>query len=513
MPGPATPYDQVLYPGHPFVQTHPDRLATAARLAGLEAAPADGCRYLELGCGIGANTIPMACQLPGSRFLGVDLSGESIARGQRTLEALGLTNIALLHADIMGFETEEHAFDYIVGHGLYGWVPDPVRARIFETLARSLARNGVGYLSYNCYPGAHLREIARDAMLFHVRDMDDPKQRVAQARAIMKFLAAVTPARHVYGIAIRDQAERVSEVPDEVLFHDDLEPASKPFLFRDIAAAAQANGLQYLGEASLSHGFVEGYPEAAVRLVESIPDEEIVLREQYLDFIECRTFRKTLFCRAGVRLDRRRLPERIRTLHLAADLTPPGGIDPAQRGPAEFKTADGHALTADRPLAKAALLELGESWPETIAFQALLERAGARVDRAPSGEERVEAEALLMRGVLLGRIEAHAHPPPLTTQVAERPIASRYARQQVTTDTLVTNLRHCTVRLEDEIVRRFLALIDGTRTVEDLVRDLSISLRVQPPKALGDAQPPEITAGAVKHHLRHLAKLGLLEPA
>lgn len=45
-----TPYDELPYPSLPFAQSHPDRLATVARLRGLGAAPVENCRVLELGC-------------------------------------------------------------------------------------------------------------------------------------------------------------------------------------------------------------------------------------------------------------------------------------------------------------------------------------------------------------------------------------------------------------------------------------------------------------------------------
>src|SRR4029453_18248300 len=94
----STTYDAVTYPGSPFSQTHPDRLATIAALYGLKAAPPEHCRVLELGCGDGGNLIPMAYVLPGSTFLGLDAARTAIAQGREQVAALGLTNVTLLHA-------------------------------------------------------------------------------------------------------------------------------------------------------------------------------------------------------------------------------------------------------------------------------------------------------------------------------------------------------------------------------------------------------------------------------
>src|SRR6185295_19686379 len=88
-------YDDVLYLGHPFAQTHPDRLATVGRLFGMQPAAIDRCRVLELGCGDGGNLIPMAYTLPGSEFVGLDASRRGLDNGTAFAGKLGLRNIEL----------------------------------------------------------------------------------------------------------------------------------------------------------------------------------------------------------------------------------------------------------------------------------------------------------------------------------------------------------------------------------------------------------------------------------
>ena len=38
-------------------------------------------------------------------------------------------------------------------------------------------------------PGSHMRDLVRDIMNFHVHGLTDPKQRIGQARAILKFVS------------------------------------------------------------------------------------------------------------------------------------------------------------------------------------------------------------------------------------------------------------------------------------------------------------------------------------
>src|SRR5215831_9872394 len=94
-------YDEVPYAGYPFQQTHPDRLAAMAKIAGLEPAPVEACRVLELGCGNGGNLVPMAWELNSSNFLGIDASGRAIAEGRELINELRLSNIELRLADFM----------------------------------------------------------------------------------------------------------------------------------------------------------------------------------------------------------------------------------------------------------------------------------------------------------------------------------------------------------------------------------------------------------------------------
>src|ERR1041385_6020507 len=113
----ADAYDEVTYPNFAFPQTHPERLASLARLFGMTPAPVEHCRVLELACGIGGNLIPMAFGLPESKFVGVDRAQRPIAKGKATIKALGLSNIELLELDINEVGSQLGQFDYIIAHG------------------------------------------------------------------------------------------------------------------------------------------------------------------------------------------------------------------------------------------------------------------------------------------------------------------------------------------------------------------------------------------------------------
>ncbi|HVV94727.1 MAG TPA: class I SAM-dependent methyltransferase [Hyphomicrobiales bacterium] len=505
-----TPYDTVLYPSHPLPQTHPDRLATIAGHYGVAPAPATRCRVLELGCGVGGNLAAMAYQHPGSEFVGIDLSGRSIAIGRQNVAELGLANVRLEHCGIDEITPDFGTFDYIVAHGVYSWVPAAVREKMWEIFARNLAPQGVAYVSYNALPGSRFRDAARDIMLYHVRAMSDPAEKIREGRAIVGLIAALVPQEEGYARVLAEQLDRLNGMSDEVVFHDDLDAGATAFLFHDVVAEAGRHGLQYLSEARFAQSHLGLMPGYVARLLDRFPPDAALEREQYLDFLACRSFRQTLLCHAAVALDRTVGPDCVRLHYLAGHLVPEEGVaDPAGAGAARYRTTRGVALVADRPLVKAAALVLGERWPEAVAFGDLVAAAAARLPggAAPSEAEVDALAAALFRAYAAEQVDMHLYPPRLTKAVTERPEASLIARQLSESGSVIVNLRHARVTIEDDVARRFLRLLDGTRDRAALMTDLADALAASPSAG---AAAPTITAEGVERNLALLASLGLL---
>src|SRR4051794_15095648 len=114
-------YDALPYPSQFFGMTHPDRMATMARLHGLSPPSVERCRVLELGCGTGVNLLAIAQSLPEARLTGVDLSPRQIADGREWVERLGFPNVALHAFDLDTVDESLGPFDYIICHGVYSW--------------------------------------------------------------------------------------------------------------------------------------------------------------------------------------------------------------------------------------------------------------------------------------------------------------------------------------------------------------------------------------------------------
>ena len=466
-------YAEVPYPGLAFPQSHPDRLATHARLMGMKAAPPDGCRMLEVGCADGGNLIPMAAALPGSEFVGIDLDPLALAAAQERAAALGAGNVSFREADLATLDPGELGrFDYVVAHGVYSWVPEPVREALLGLCRAVLERNGVAYISYNALPGGHLRAMTWDAMRFHVRDLERPDERVSAAREMLSVLAEGIPGDDPYRRFSATYAERVLGRSDAVIYHDDLEPENTPLLFTDFVADAAAYRLQYLAEADWFEMSPPGLPRAAADLLARCGDDRIA-REQYLDFLKCRVYRETLLCREELRLPDGPSTDAARKLLAAAPVRPTSPrAEPTGRSKVEFRTPKGANLTTDHPVLKASLLELGAAWPQRLGFETVVERAGARLGTPVDAAGEAALADLWLRAYEANVIRLHAYSPGHAAVPGERPRASGLARRQLALgDETVTNLDHETIGL-DERMRRLVALCDGTRDREALTREL-----------------------------------------
>ncbi|HYP53510.1 MAG TPA: class I SAM-dependent methyltransferase, partial [Pyrinomonadaceae bacterium] len=499
-------YDEILYEGYAFPQTHPDRLATVATLAGMRPAPVARCRVLELGCGDGGNLIPMALTLPESEFVGIDLGARHIEKGAELVSRLGLKNVSLRRADVLDVGEEFGRFDYVIAHGFFSWVPPEPREKALAVCRANLAPHGVAFVSYNTKPGFHIRRMLREMMLFHTRHATTARERIAQSKALLRFLLDAQVKRNTFQTFLREEAERVLSHADDHFYHDDLEPFNEPFYFHEFAELAARHGLRYLGEAdyfetqdaSLS-------PQAAERLRALAGD--LILKEQYADFVKCRSFRQTLLCHAEVELAAEPDASRVKSFY-AASPARAASAEPDVRSPAveSFEGAHGATVQTDHPLAKAAILHLGETWPHALAFGELLAAARARLGRAEDDDPpSLEADSDALGEILLrlygaNVVELHAHAAAFAREAGERPVASPLARVQAERSEVVTSLRHTSVRMDDPLGRRLLTMLDGTRDRAALLGEF-VSLFERGALQLGEDDGPLTDASRARELL------------
>jgi SAM-dependent methyltransferase len=513
-----TAYDELNYEGGIFSQTHPQRLQAVAKLFGLDAPSLKTCSILELGCGDGANLIPMAFHLPAAKLVGVDLAENPIAYGQERISRLGLSNIELLQGDVSKLGSSLGKFDYIIAHGLYSWVPTDIRPAILKLIQSSLTERGVAYVSFNALPGCRLRHMVRDLIHFRFGEKTADPTILPEVRAFLTTFAGLSIDENDHTVdrdlpkdrylqTLKGEIKFALSLPDHVLFHDDLSNFATPFYLHEFATAAEGHGLQYLGEANMETMFPksgsESFSNAAKHWGNTSKDPWIA-QQQYIDYALGRRFKQSLLCHQSsssaqarqIALKREVGPDTLSSMHVRTKLMAQsaGKQNTGKQGASDQKTwlsrdllkfeFRGRVVSIDEPLAKAALSLLGQVYPDSLAIADLISeslaicvKAGLKYERHASHQAMQRMFWSLMLGghvELLGEAISNRIIPPAKQREGEeflqnyRPRLSALLRDALTHAQPLTGSIHEGFRLDEQRSIDLALLMDGTKSIADL---------------------------------------------
>ncbi len=434
-------YNEVPYINSPYAQTHPSRLFVMGRLAGLDPAPVQTCRVLELGASEGENLMAMAMVLPSAEFVGIELAEVPVARGQKTIADLELANVRLLGMNILDFDEGFGKFDYIIAHGLYSWTPEVVRDKILAVAQAHLSEQGIVFVSYNTLPAGHVRQMLREMMLYHIGEEAHPLRKLERAREMLHLIAIGRPEPDALERAVAAQAAELLGRTDSALFHDDLAEIYEPVYFHEFAAHAARHSLQYMGEASLADSLARNVGADAIAGVHKLAGGDRIAEQQYLDFARTKRFRQTLLCHAGNILGERSVEGCYAST----------GAQELEEG--VFLSSAETRMSTTHPAPVGYMRRLMDLWPRS-----------ERISEADAGMA-VELHRV-------GMIELHGF-PSVARKAGEKPSASRFARYQAARgDERVTTLGHRTLELTGEDARRSILLMDGSRDRDALRREM-----------------------------------------
>jgi methyltransferase-like protein/SAM-dependent methyltransferase len=510
-------------PTIPLPKTHANHLAAMARLFGVPSASPATARVLELGCGTGANLLPMADAFPLASFVGVDPVGASIERGRRFAEAAKLTNVELRNEEFTAFSAPGRTFDYIIVHGVFSRVPEATQRRLWEICRAHLAPNGIAYFSYDVLPGANMRRSVREIAQFHTSRLPEPTAKVKQARAVLKFLADSVPGEdHAYGVMLRDELRFASKLNDPVVFNDYLAPDRSAVYFHEFIAQARAHGLQYLCESTLADMLTANFPGAVTDTLGRV--NHLIAQEQYMDFLRNRMMRQTLLCSVAQPIQRALGPEVIRSLAFQATFSSEPKVIDLRPGTAVVLSGTaGQQVSTDNPFTKAVLGVLADYAMRAVGFAELLEAARARsrpfVER-PAGDPGQEDEAVLAATLLnllsKGFIDIHAEASPAGREVPAKPKVSDFHRLQARADIQLTSRLNASIPI-DTLGRLIVGLCDGSRTVEQIINAVvreghlgRLNVQVGKKPLRDEAKLRATLAPRVQAILKLLARGGLL---
>jgi methyltransferase-like protein/cyclopropane fatty-acyl-phospholipid synthase-like methyltransferase len=470
-----TTYDEVPYEFRPFAVTYPDHLATIATFFGLKPQNPAHCRVLELGCASGGNLTPMAVNLPNSQFLGIDLSARQIGDGKALVEKLGLKNIELRHADILDIDDSYGLFDYIICHGVYSWVPREVQDKILSICSKNLKQMGIAYVSYNVYPGWHMFGMIRDMMLYHSGRFSRTQDRIAQSRALLSFLSqSVSPQLTSYNAMLKESLEYLQKQSDNYLFHEHLEEHNEPLYFYQFAERAAAAQLNFLSESNLAEMTLGRFPPEAQKTLRKI-SLDIIHMEQYIDFLNRRTFRRSLLCHQGIPINRKLDPASLHAMLATANCKPVSASpNYSTEGPEQFQSGSG-SITPTAPYVKTALAMLIEALPMPLAFDDLVVGARKRIggENGPVSKENdfKSLSNVIVQCFIHGYVKLQLTPPVFTATLSEKPVAYPLARLMAETSNVVTNARHERLTVSD-FDRHVLQALDGAHDRDSIIQFL-----------------------------------------
>lgn len=105
-----------------------DQASTLAELIHSDTSFRAGSRVLEVGCGVGAQTVPLAQNSPYARLISVDISKASLAEAKGKVAKAGLTNVQFQQADLFHLPFRPASFDHIFVCFVLEHVPRPLQA-------------------------------------------------------------------------------------------------------------------------------------------------------------------------------------------------------------------------------------------------------------------------------------------------------------------------------------------------------------------------------------------------
>lgn len=115
------------YSGREAERLH-DQAGALSRLLHHDTSYPGGSEVLEVGCGVGAQTVTLCAGSPSARFTCVDIHQESLARAEAHVTAMGHSNARFVRADVFDLPFEPGAFDHAFCCFLLEHLADPAAA-------------------------------------------------------------------------------------------------------------------------------------------------------------------------------------------------------------------------------------------------------------------------------------------------------------------------------------------------------------------------------------------------
>ena len=494
-------YDDLPYDSLPLAETQPDFLAAISALHGYAVPDPRRARVLELGCASGGNLIPLAFHYPEAEFVGIELSRVQAEAGTQFVAQLGIENVRILHADLAALPSGLGAFDYIIAHGVFSWVPHEVQQALLGVCRDYLTPQGLAYISFNVTAGWQKIWPLREALLARTDATLPAPQRVTQARQVLAQVANEWDDTSL----LREIAHLQAAAPS-YLFHEFLAEYNAPMRFADFAAQLGSSGLSYVGEAGPRRALVE------LEDTQYLGPSAIMARwldaEVELDEMLHTRFRRAVISRDDAPLAQPPQAAALNQLAFYCDLHSDVEVDLDSDSAQDFINAGGNRFSVSQPLLKAALMALSTAYPAALHYDAVVQTAHECMHHFGATSERDETafrEALFSLVMMHGVSVSYASSAP-PIDFANPPHAHALARLQAASPAWAVS-GAWQVGLElDAAGRTLLGLLDGTQALPQLTHTMQSVLAQQ-----GIELPAENVQELIEQQLALFARQGLLK--
>lgn len=199
-----------------------------------------GSRVLEVGCGVGAQTITLAKNSPDAFITSIDISATSIHEAEKMVTLAGITNVHFQQADIFALPHSLGAFDHIFVCFVLEHLPRPVEALM------SLKT----YLN----PGGTIAVIEGDhgSVYFHPDNEASHKAIEAQIELQRRAGGNAMIGRTLYPLLL-DAGYTSIQVSPRMVYVD----ASKPRLVEGFTKKTFTAMIEGIGDLAISTGIIE----------------------------------------------------------------------------------------------------------------------------------------------------------------------------------------------------------------------------------------------------------------
>ncbi len=470
-----SPYNTIPYQGLTVSNTSASHLALCSLWHHRPLLPFRHFGLVELGCGDGANLLPLAFYNPESVFIGIDSAASELDLAREGAKYLGLNNIRFVLKDVCDLEPADFApCDYVIAHGLYSWVPEDARDAILRFCRETLTLTGLAYISYNAQPGWATRRLVRETLLRN-RSVQEAalENKAERAKAVAAQLLEDLPSRdYAHAVLLAEELERVRDGKSGYVFHEYLAEVNDGFWLRDFVEKARGFGLDYVCDAQFCRW--EGHVPVALRDALAKRDFDPIEQEEAADLLCHQSFHASILCRADAPRASTSHQELLEEIHIATSLSAKSDPFNLAEGIVErFAGTSGVEITLDASITKAAMISLARQWPKGKSLKVLQEQA-VNILVSNGFEVGPDAYAQLSHDLIAlfeaGQVDFRLKEPEYTTDIPEFPKAHALARYEAEHREALTTPHHLPLPFEADDLAWVRAL-DGSRSQETLAQE------------------------------------------